>query len=114
MLNVNTCTQLMNKHFKLSQSGTLKLSLKLYCVSTKCQKSQSQWARILRCETATTRLLRLQVRIQWRDGCLSFMSVVCCQVVVSAVGQSLVQSSPTGVVCLRWGLHKATLYTTHQ
>ena len=47
MLNLNTCTQLTNKHFKLSQSGALKLSPKLYYASTKCQKSRSQWPCIL-------------------------------------------------------------------
>jgi hypothetical protein len=33
-------------------------------------------------------------------GCLSFVSVVCCQIEVSATGRSLVQGIPTDVVCL--------------
>jgi hypothetical protein len=45
--------------------------------------------------------------IQW---ILYLVSVV----LSGAVGQSLVQTSPTSVVCLKWGLHKATVYTTHQ
>jgi len=32
-------------------------------------------------------------------GCLSLVSVVCCQVEVSAMGRSLVQRSPMGVCC---------------
>ena len=31
----------------------------------------------------------------WSHGCLSLVSVVCCQVVVSAAGRSLVQRGPT-------------------
>jgi len=76
-------------------------------VSTKCQKSQPQWPCILRRGSVTTRLLRLKVQIQWRHGCLSLVSVMCCQVEVPAVGQSLVQSRPTGVVYLRQGMNKA-------
>jgi len=79
------------------------------------QKSRCQWPCILQCWSATTHLLRLQVQFsRGMDVCLSLVSVVCCQVEVSAVGQSLIQSSPTSVVCLKWGLHKATVYTTHQ
>ena len=33
-------------------------------------------------------------------GCLSPVSVVCCQVEVSATGRSLVQRSPTDCVCV--------------
>ena len=32
---------------------------------------------------------------RWGHGCLSVVSVVCCQVEVSAMGRSLVQRSPT-------------------
>ena len=32
---------------------------------------------------------------RWEDGCLSFVSVVCCRVEVSATGHSLVQRSST-------------------
>ena len=34
--------------------------------------------------------------------CLSFVSVVCCQVEVSETGRSLVQRSPTDGVCIHW------------
>ena len=44
---------------------------------------------------------------------LSLVSIACCQVEVYAMSQSLVQSSPLSVVCLRHGLHKATLCITH-
>jgi len=36
MLNSVFCTQLTNKHFEPSHSGTVKVSLNLYFVSTKC------------------------------------------------------------------------------
>ena len=32
---------------------------------------------------------------RWGHGCLSVVSLICCQVEVSATGQSLVQKSPT-------------------
>jgi hypothetical protein len=34
------------------------------------------------------------------NECLSVVSVLCCQVEVSAMGRSLVQSSPTECVCV--------------
>jgi hypothetical protein len=43
MLNLDFYTQLMNKHFKLSHSGAVQLSPKLYFVSTQYQKGWSQW-----------------------------------------------------------------------
>jgi hypothetical protein len=55
---------------------------------------RSQWPRWLRPGSAAARLLRFCVRIppgKW----LSFVSVVCCQVDVSASSWSLVQRSPT-------------------
>jgi hypothetical protein len=42
------------------------------------------WPRGLRRRYAVARLLRLWVRIQPGHGCLSVVSVVCCQVEVSA------------------------------
>jgi hypothetical protein len=56
---------------------------------------RSQWPRVLRHGSAAARLLGLWVRIPPRHGCLSLVSVVCCQVEVSATGWSLVQRSPT-------------------
>jgi hypothetical protein len=56
---------------------------------------QSQWPRGLRRGSAAAPMLRLRVRIPPGHGCLSFVSVVCCQVEVSASGWSLVQGSPT-------------------
>ena len=38
MLNSVFHTQLMDRHLDLSHSGAVKLSLKLYFVSTKCKK----------------------------------------------------------------------------
>jgi hypothetical protein len=51
-------------------------------------------ARGLRRESAAARLLGLWVRIP-PEAWMSYMSVVCCQVEVSATGRSLVQRSPT-------------------
>ena len=56
----------------------------------------SQWPRGLRCRSTAARLLRLWVRIPpGGHGCLSAVSVVCCQVEVSATSSSLVQRIPT-------------------
>ena len=46
--------------------------------------SWSQWPRSLRRRSAAARLLRSWVRIPPGHGCLSVVSVVCCQVEVSA------------------------------
>jgi len=46
-------------------------------------------------ESAAARLLGLRVRIPPGAWISVFVSVVCCQVVVSATGQSLDQKSPT-------------------
>jgi hypothetical protein len=56
---------------------------------------RSQWPRGVRCRSAATRLLGSWVRIPPGYGCLSLVSVVCCQVEVSATGRSLVQRIPT-------------------
>jgi hypothetical protein len=45
--------------------------------------------------SSAARLLGLWVRIPPGHGCLSLVSVVCCQVEVSATSWSLVQRSPT-------------------
>jgi len=37
---------------------------------------------------------------RWGHGCMSVVSVVCCQVEVSAMGRSLVQRSSTECVCV--------------
>ena len=59
------------------------------------RNSRSQWPRGLRRGSAAPRLLGLRVRIPPGQGCQSLVSVVCCQVEVSASGSSLVQRSPT-------------------
>jgi len=59
---------------------------------------RSQWPRGLRRGFAATRLLRLWVRMPLGHGCLSVVSIVCCQVEVSASGWSLIQRSPTECV----------------
>ena len=82
MVNLYFYTQLTNKHFKLSQSGAVQLSPKLYFVSTKYQKGCLQWPRGLRHESAAAHLLRLQVQIlpgEW-------MSVSCQCCVLSGTG----------------------------
>ena len=56
---------------------------------------RSQWPRGLRRRSTAARLLRSWVRIPLGHGCLSVVSVVCCQLEVSATDWSLVQGSPT-------------------
>ena len=56
--------------------------------------SRSQWPRGLRCGSTAARFLGLWVRIP-PGAWMSVLSVVCCQVEVSATGRSLVQKSPT-------------------
>ena len=59
-----------------------------------CIVRRSQWPRGLRRRSAAARLLRLWVRIP--PGAWTFVvSVLCCQVEVSATSRSLVQRSPT-------------------
>jgi hypothetical protein len=57
-------------------------------------RSRSRWPYGLRCGTAAVRFLGIWVRIQ-PEAYMSVVSVVCCQVEVSASGRSLVQGSPT-------------------
>jgi len=47
------------------------------------QQCRSQWPHGLRCRSTAARLLRSWVRIPLGHGCLSVVSVVCCQVEVS-------------------------------
>ena len=56
---------------------------------------RSQWPCGLRRRSAAARLLRLWVQIPPGHGCLSVVSVVCCEVEVSATSWSLVQRTPT-------------------
>jgi hypothetical protein len=56
--------------------------------------SRSQWPRDLRRGSTAARLLGLWFRVPPRSW-LSIVSVVCCQVEVSATNWSLVQRSPT-------------------
>jgi len=55
---------------------------------------RSQWPRGLRRRSAAARLLSLWVRIP-PGAWMSVVSVVCCQIEVSATGRSPVQRSPT-------------------
>ena len=70
---------------------------------------RSQWPRGLRRRSASARLLRLWVRIP-PGAWMSVVSIVCCQVEVSATSWSLVRMSPTdcGASCViqkprEWG-----------
>ena len=56
---------------------------------------RSQWPRGLRRGRAAARFLRWRFRISPGHGYLSFVSVLCCQVEVSATGRSLFQRRPT-------------------
>ena len=70
--------------------------------------SRSQWWRGLRLGSLASRLLGLRVRIPRGPRCVSLLSVVCCQVEVSASGWSFVQRNGNVCVCVWSG---ATLYT---
>jgi len=59
--------------------------------------SQSHWLHSLRRGSTAAHFLRLWVQ---GLGCLSVVSVVCCQVEVSVMGQLLLQRNPTCMVCL--------------
>jgi hypothetical protein len=72
-----------------------KLLTAAYVRLRKKEKGRSRWPRRLSCGSAASRLLGLWVRIPPGHGCLFLVSVVCCQVEVSASGWSLVQRSPT-------------------
>ena len=63
--------------------------------TAKLVQCRSQWPRGLRRGFAAARFLGLWVRIPSGHESLSLVSVVCCQVEVSALGWSRVQRSPT-------------------
>jgi hypothetical protein len=54
-----------------------------------------RWPRGLRRRSEADRLMRLRVRIPQGHGCLSVVTVVCCQVEVFVTSWPLVQRSPT-------------------
>jgi len=56
---------------------------------------QSKFPRSLRCGSAAAHLMTFWIRIPPGHGRLCLVSIVCCQVEVSASGWSLVQRSPT-------------------
>jgi len=78
-------TQLLDRHFELSHSGAVKLSLELYCVSTKCKKGRSHPAqsKALVCYHFLTMIADLN--LTRGHGCLSLVNL-CCQVGFSATG----------------------------
>jgi hypothetical protein len=57
--------------------------------------SPSRWLRVLSRGFAAARLLGLRIRIPPEAWILSVVSVVCCQVEVSATDRSHVQRNPT-------------------
>jgi len=84
--------------------GILGGSLLEFCSVQCCWFAGPQWPRGLRRRSAAARLLRLWLRIPL-EACLSVVSVVCCQVEVSAASWSLVQRSPTDCcasLCVIW------------
>ena len=71
----------------------------------KCVLSRPQWPFCLRRRSTAPRLLRFWISVPPGHGCLSVLSVVCCQVEVSATNWSLVQRSPTDCgtsLCVIW------------
>jgi hypothetical protein len=89
------CCQYTRRHFFKPDRNNNLLYVSLDDLSyPKEFQCRSHWPRGQRCGSAATRLLGLRVRIP--PGAWMFVvSVVCCQVEVSASGWSLVQKSPT-------------------
>ena len=56
---------------------------------------RSQWPSGLRRVSTAVACWDCEFESRQRNGCLSVVSIVCCQVEVSSTGRSLVQSSPT-------------------
>ena len=98
-----------DKHFELLHSGTVKLSPQPYFVSTKCQKGQSQWPHVLKHgpEAAGSNSTR------GMDVCLLWTLCVVRHRFLWWVDHSS-RGVLLSVLCLRVGLHKATLHTTQQ
>jgi hypothetical protein len=68
----------------------------LSCVKITYSKSgRSHWPRSLRRKFAASRLLTVWVRIPLGAWIRVFVSVVCCQVEISATSSFLIQKSPT-------------------
>jgi len=87
-------------HFNKQQYFELNCNISMFYCCVLCSYSidpcRSQRPRGLRRRSAAAHLLRLWVRIPpGGHGCLSLVSVVCCQVVISATSWSLFQKSPT-------------------
>jgi len=61
---------------------------------------RSFWPRRLRCRSAAARLLELRVRMPMGAWMTVACELVCCQLLDSAAGRSLVQRSPTDWVCV--------------
>jgi len=73
---------------KLSYSFQLKVKVSI------TRKFRSQWPRCQRRESAAACLLDCVFESLREHGCLSLVSVVCCQGKVTASGRSFVQRSP--------------------
>jgi len=107
---LNTCMHPQRKHstFHRKTDCIILVTNPRYVLSEKSlfllskHNCRSQWPRSLRRWSAAARLLRdCGLESHREHGCIS-VSVVCCQVEVSATGWSLVQRSPTdcGASCV--------------
>jgi hypothetical protein len=77
-----------------------------------CLISWSWWSCRVRCESAATSLLGLQVWIPLGAWLSCLVTVVFCQIKISVTDQSLAQRSHTEFVCHRvWSGATITLYT---
>ena len=97
----------VSSRFPLQCRGTprplFSTPLSIYPALTKLS-SRSQWPSGLRRRSTAARLLRSWVRIP--PGGMDVLSIVCCQVEVSATGWSLVQRSPTDCAALLCVIYK--------
>jgi hypothetical protein len=94
-LRLVVCYQLFGITVRPIFKECLTLEDETNILSCNFHSSRSQWPRGLRRSSAAARLLRSWDWIPQGYGCLFVVSIVCCQVEVSATSWSHVQRSPT-------------------
>ena len=75
--------------------GLLGVCRRHYVLLVTLTWGRSRCPRVIRCGVRPLFWWDCRLESRWGHGCLSFVSVVCCQVEVSATGRSLVQRIST-------------------
>jgi hypothetical protein len=86
------------KHFKLSLSGTVKLSPEPYFVLSNARKTNPSGCTVQGVGLRPLTCWDCGFKCQQVHGCMSLVSVVCCQVQVSVMSLPLIQSPTEGGV----------------